>query len=103
MTPLIEAAERAGATYRQANTWVMAGYLEASYVNARNGKPSEGGSGSVCVLSEEEANVLGVVARLVKVGFLPGKAAPLSRELVRQGWADLGGGIHLTMRMERET
>lgn len=67
----VDAAWRAGITYRQLDHWCRAGYLQASNAG--------GGSGNPRWLTWSERTVLDAMAGLVRAGVRPERAAALAR------------------------
>jgi hypothetical protein len=60
-TSLVEAARRAGITYRQADYWCRCGYVP--------GVDLHGGSGNARAITTSQARHLGRLARLVQAGI----------------------------------
>lgn len=87
-TPL--AASAAGITYRQLHHWIQQGYIEVV------GNPQPG-SGARTFITSDEAYVVRVMARLVRVGIRPESAALICRPLADDGQAVLDGDITVTL------
>lgn len=86
--PLV--AQAAGITYRQLHHWIQQGYIECV------GDPQPG-SGARTFITRDEAYVVRVMARLVRVGIRPVSAALICRPLADDGQAVLDGDITVTL------
>lgn len=100
-TPLMDAIEKAGVTYRQADYWRRKGYLTVEYAD-RAGflvdvEPGDRMTGYVAYLNTTEALALRTMARLVKVGLKPEVAASAARQVLAGSdrTVDLGDGVTL--------
>lgn len=99
------AANAAGVTYRQAESWIRAGLVEA--VEVRDGKAMprqpESTSGTPSYLTADECAHLTMMGRLVRAGLPPKVAARCARELA-WGSAHLAPGFLITqMHIEELT
>lgn len=101
--PLIDAARRAGITYRQADYWRTHGWIDTEY-RTRCGRPvdTEGtgfsGSGYTSFIHLTEVRHLLRMTAMVKRGLNPNVAADLSDRLGSDGIVELGGGLYLGLR-----
>jgi DNA-binding transcriptional MerR regulator len=80
-----EVAEETGATYRQITYWAAQGYIHATHQDGTGT-----GSGYRHHFAATEVEVIRVMHALTRIGFNPGVAAPLARELVLTGQAHRG-------------
>jgi len=74
-----EVCRQTGLSYWQLNFWAMNGYLVPSFVS-KDGRPSEGGSGSDRRFTQAEVDVAAMMARLVLLGVTAGRAAAVARD-----------------------
>lgn len=83
----VQVADRAGITYRQLDYWTTRGYLKARHgaANPGSGVPRE--------YTPREALVAEHMARLVRDGVTPDRAAKVARQLATRGHAALGGAV----------
>lgn len=100
--PLTYAAEDAGISYRQADTWVHAGHIHvAACVTGRQWpttdlhQPDGCGPGHRRLLTPQEAEILDAMARLVRVGLAVPVAARAARAAAISGdtYVELGEGV----------
>jgi hypothetical protein len=78
-------ATNAGITYRQLDYWTRQGWIRHASM----------GSGKDRDYTSTEVHVAVWMARFVRCGVTPVRAAPLAREWVRYGRAHLGEGLEI--------
>jgi DNA-binding transcriptional MerR regulator len=85
----LEAADRAGITYRQIDYWIRCGYIRAD----------QGGSGSRTELDETELGVLLHIGLLIRAGLTLRVAHDAARYLTTEGSEyALGHGVVIAIR-----
>lgn len=87
----VTATKMAGVTYRQLSYWVECGYLSA------DGRPQAVGTGNYRDFTAAEVTRLDLMARLVKVGVRPSKAAEYARSMVAAGGRSIGLSGHVSI------
>lgn len=81
---LLNAAQRVGITYRQANYWATLGLIQTT-MEDKNGEPADSsyaGTGYVRMIDAEEVRVLRLMTHLVHGGVKPKLAAKYARQLI---------------------